>query len=410
MARSLGLAAYRALSRRGDVLQQTPQEPRPKGELVWVHAGEADNLLAVQDLAMRLSANRQNLNVLITVPEQSNTAPLPPARPDPALSQVAAPGEHPAAVAAFLDHWSPDACVWVWGGLRPNLLLETAERKCPMFLVDADARGFDGRRDRWLPDLTRQMLSKFSAVFARSSASFKRLVQLGLPSDGIEQTSPLLAGGQVLSCADSDLDELSTALGGRPTWFATGVTDKEIPIVLAAHKQALRLSHRLLLILQPQRQDKTEEIVSLAGARNLPLARWDDGQFPDDITQLMISSNPADRGLFFRVAPVSFLGGTLIHARGSCDPLEAAALGSAILYGPKVRHFMPSYSRLAAAGAARIVNDANALGTAVSRLVAPDQAAAMAHAGWDIISEGAELTDKVIDLVQDALDIKLSRP
>jgi hypothetical protein len=53
---------------------------------------------------------------------------------------------------------------------------------------------------------------------------------------------------------------------------------------------------------------------------------------------------------------------------------------------------------------ARIVNDATALGTAVSRLIAPDQAAVMAHAGWDVISRGAAVTDKVIDLVQDTLD------
>ena len=118
----------------------------------------------------------------------------------------------------------------------------------------------------------------------------------------------------------------------------------------------------------------------------------------------MVTDDPGDRGLFFRVAPVSFLGSSLVQGNGGCDPLDAAALGSAVLYGPKVRHFMASYTRLAAAGAARIVNDADALGTAVSRLIAPDQAATMAHAGWDVISQGAALTDRVVDLVQDALD------
>ena len=94
---------------------------------------------------------------------------------------------------------------------------------------------------------------------------------------------------------------------------------------------------------------------------------------------------------------------------GGCDPLDAAALGSAVLYGPKVRHYMASYSRLAAAGAARIVNDSDALGAAVSTLIAPEHAAAMAHAGWDVISQGAALTDRVLDLVQDALDLEAAR-
>jgi 3-deoxy-D-manno-octulosonic-acid transferase len=411
MARSsLGLTAYRALTRHApEVPDALPPRLRPKGELVWIHAGEPENLLAVQDFALRLLNSRAGLHVLITLPDQETAQRPAPARPDSSLMQITAPGEHPDAVSAFLDHWQPDSCIWIWGGLRPNLVLETADRSVPMFLIDADTRGFDARRDRWLPALTRRLLSKFAAVFARSANDHKRLNHLELPAKKLAQTGPLLAGGQVLPCVESDLTDLSAAMGGRPAWFAAGVSDKEIGIVLGAHKQALRLSHRLLLILQPDDPDKLPEVLEHAASRNITTAQWDDGQFPDDTTQLLVSGDPAERGLFFRLAPVSFLGGTLVQGSRSCDPLEAASLGSAILYGPRLRQFMPSYSRLATAGAARIVNDVDALGTAVSRLIAPDQAAAMAHAGWDVISQGAELTDRIIDLVQDTLDKELSR-
>jgi len=93
-----------------------------------------------------------------------------------------------------------------------------------------------------------------------------------------------------------------------------------------------------------------------------------------------------------------------VAGRDAVDPLEAAALGSAILYGPRVGRHVQSFTRLATAGAARIINDSTALGMAVTRLVAPDQAAMMAHAGWDVVSEGAALMDRITDLVQDALD------
>lgn len=401
MARSLGLAAYRAMARRGSVEIAPPDVARPKGELAWIHAAEPGNLLAVQDLARRLSSMRTDLSVMITHPDCD--AP----KPDQPLIQVAPPAEHPDAVKAFLDHWQPDCCIWAWGDLRPNLVLDTAARGCPMFLIDADAQGFDGRRDRWMPDVTTRLLTQFGTVLARSEAGAWRLVQLGLARRQIEVTSPLVAGGQALGCADSDLTDLSAAIGGRPVWFAAKVALREVPVVLSAHRQATRMSHRLLLILLPADPAETAEMLALAQARDFTCVTWSDGIFPDESTQVMISEEPADRGLFFRLAPVSFLGSSLIPDHGGCDPFEAAALGSAVLYGPKVRTFMPFYSRLAAAGAARIVNDADALGTAVSRLIAPDQAAAMAHAGWDVISQGAALTDRVIDLVQDALDTRV---
>lgn len=411
MARSLGLAAYRALTRRGDAPQDAAPAPRPEGELVWIHAGEPGNMLAVQDLALRLVSVRTDLNVLITQPEPE-THGARPARDlsDPRITHLDAPSEHPSAVTAFLDHWAPDAAIWVWGALRPNLILEATDRNCPMFLIDADADGFDKRRNRWLPDLTRKVLSRFSAVFARSAVGHRRLVQLGLPEQEVERTSPLLAGGQALTCVDTDLSDLAAAMGGRPAWFAANVLPKEVPIVLAAHQSAMRLSHRLLLIIEPSAARQADDIAAYAADQNLHVIRWDDGQHPDEMTQVMISDDAANQGLFFRVAPVSFLGSTLLQGETGCDPLNAAALGSAILYGPRVRQYVASYSRLAAAGAARIVDDSDALGTAVSTLIAPDHAATMAHAGWDVISQGAALTDKVIDLVQDTLDIGLSRP
>lgn len=401
--RSLGLTAYRALVRRGGAEPAASYPTRPSGELVWLHAAEPGNALAVLDLAKRLMTMRDRMSVVITLPERAAPSDPPPCTADN-IFITRVPGEHPDNVDAFLSHWQPNFCIWTWGGLRPNLVLDTAERGCPMVMIDADTAGFDGRRDRWLPDLTRRLLGSFELALARSDAALRRLVQLGLPRERGEVTSPLLAGGQALNCADSDLVDMSAALGGRPVWYANQILPEEISVVLGAHRQALRLSHRLLLILHTHDYATAEEALERAKARGFNAIRWGEDPYPDETTQVMVADDPGDRGLFFRVAPVSFLGSSLVAGHGGCDPFEAAALGSAVLYGPKVRHYLPSYGRLANAGAARIVNDAGALGNAVSRLIAPDQAAAMAHAGWDVISEGAALADRVIDHVQDRLD------
>lgn len=408
MAQSLGLTAYRALARRSPLVAQNFDQARPEGELVWFHAGEKDNSLPLEDLALRLGTLRPNVSLLVTYPEGSDLPP-PQDRGKVALFQLPLPSEHPQAVEDFLSHWRPDLCLWAWGGLRPNLILGAAEAGCTMIMADAESSGFDGRRDRWLPDLTRRVLSRFDLAFARSAAGRKRLMQLGLSGDRIEIAAPLLAGGQPLDCVESDLEELTQSLAGRAVWFATRVLPKEVSIVLSAHDKALRLSHRLLLVINPALASQSAAIAARATDLNMPHASWSDGQFPEDSTQVLIAEDPADRGLFFRLAPVSFLGSSLIAGEKGCDPFDAATLGSAVLYGPKVGNHLGSYSRLAAAGAARIVNDESALGTAVTRLIAPDQAATMAHAGWDVISQGAEVADRVLEALQDRLDQRIGR-
>ncbi|MBB3994320.1 3-deoxy-D-manno-octulosonic-acid transferase [Sulfitobacter undariae] len=404
MAGSLGLSAYRALTRRGDARLPVFDASRPAGELLWIHCAEPASYIAVQDLAQRQISSRQGLHVLISVATLPNQEQVEQTQQTAGLFMCQICDDHPISVAAFLDHWKPDCCVWTWGGLLPNLILTAAERHCPLFLINADTSGFDGRRDRWMPDVARALLPLFTAVMARTPAAARRLVQLGLGKDDVEITTSLQAGSQALPCNETDLADLSASCVGRAIWFANGLYRAELQTILAAHRQALRLSHRLLLVLRPSGDLDAQEAYDQCREQEFRVVRWDDGNYPDETTQVLITEDPHDIGLFYRMAPVSFLGGSLVVGHASVDPLEAAALGSAILYGPRVGRHLQSYSRLASAGAARIINDSAALGMAVSRLVAPDQAAIMAHAGWDVISEGAALTDRISDLVQDTLD------
>lgn len=404
MVGSFGLSAYRALARRGEANLPAFDVPRPKGEFLWIHCAEADAFLAVHDLAQRQINGRPGLNVLIStisMPRDQDESDVPFGG---GIHLVQICDDHPDSVTAFLDHWLPDCCVWTWGGLRPNLILSAAERHCALYLINADTAGFDGRRDRWVPDVARNLLPLFAAVMVRTPAAARRLIQLGLDRNDVEVTTALQAGGQALPCNETDLADLAATCVGRAIWFANGVQQEELQTVLAAHRQALRLSHRLLLVLRPAGQLSAEDALAEARTQEFRVLSWDDGNYPDETTQVLISDDIRDAGLFYRVSPVSFLGGSLVAGRHGVDPLEAAALGSAVLYGPRVGRHLQSYSRLANAGAARIINDSAALGMAVSRLVAPDQAAIMAHAGWDVVTEGAALTDRITDLVQDTLD------
>ncbi|MEM6563610.1 MAG: glycosyltransferase N-terminal domain-containing protein [Pseudomonadota bacterium] len=406
MGRSFGLAAYRAFSRKTSVRTYKPSAPRPNGTVLWIHAASTENVLAIEDLAARICAVRHDLFVLITLPEDALLASQRTTvwSPDAQVCHDATPSEHPDAVTQFWSHWSPDMVIWTWGNLRPNVLNEGHKRGCPMVLIDADSNGFDSRIDRWLPELSGQLLAPFLAHFVRSGTVLHRLEALGVRLQTIDVTPPLLAGGQALPCAESDLTELSATLTGRPVWLACNLHPRELPSVLGAHRRASRMSHRLLLIVQPERDSDEVAFTQPIAEAEFRYAHWDAGEEPDDTTQILFASDPRDLGLFYRIAPVTFMGGSLTQGCVGRNPFEAATLGSAVLYGPNVRAFMPFYTRLAKAGAARIVKDEETLAAAVTHLIAPDEAAAMAHAGWDVISQGADLTDRVISLVQSVLD------
>ena len=59
------------------------------------------------------------------------------------------------------------------------------------------------------------------------------------------------------------------------------------------------------------------------------------------------------------------------------------------------------YMRLRDAGAAIEIASVPSLVKAVTELVIPNRAAAMAHAGWMVSSEGAEATDALVEVIWD---------
>ncbi len=401
--RSFSLSAYRALVQR-NAFSKNPEWPdRPAGELVWFHLGHIPDCEAILDLADRLTSLRPTVSVLVTY-AQDDAEDMPGGSNITATYVLPAPDEHPRAVSAFLDHWHPDLALWVWGGLRPNLVDEAVKRNVPLHLVSADTAGFDGRRDRWLPELAKSLMQSFSSISVRSLETVTRLSRFGVKPGTIALMTPLRPSGRMLNCDQTDLDEMSAHVSGRPVWLAARTAVDEWEDVLAAHRIALRSAHRLLLVLNPADPKALSALRSALDAHDFSYAVWGDGEWPVEATQVLIADLPDELGLWYRTAGVSFLGKSLSANGGGTEPMAAAALGTAILYGPNVRKHLASYSRLANQGAARIVNDGASLGAAVSRLIAPDQAASMAHAGWEVVSEGAETVDRIVDLVQDSLD------
>lgn len=312
--------------------------------------------------------------------------------------------DHPATAREFLAHWAPDMCLWAGGDLMPSLISAASERNIPLVLIDVGDTDFPSRRHKWFPDLTRSSLSCFDLILTNSEAASQVLQRIGVARPKIALGSRLRNNAVPPLCWEGELASVSQHLAGRPVWLAAHAQLEDFSSILTAHRAALRLAHRLLLVVHTANPDDKPALAAQLADAGLRYADWDAGDQIEDHTQVLMSEEQDDLGLWYRVAPLTFMASSLQSGTGGISPLEAAALGSAVLYGPNVRNHMESYSRLAAAGAARAVRDGEGLGAAVVQLIAPDHAAAMAFAGWEVVSEGAEMIDRVIDLVQDNLD------
>ncbi len=384
MAASLGLTLYNLRPRREPVTANL-RAARPAGRLVWLHAPQAEALGPILTLARRLAAEDGPATLV--------TAPVPPA----GMLSDHPPADTPVEARAFLDHWHPEAIVIAEGELRPALMHEAAERGVPVVYADGQSPRLQRERDAWFPGLVRSTLSRVAAVHARDEDSARAFRRAGAPASVVTVSGRMEAEAPPPPVNEAERAGYARLLATRPIWLALGVTAAEEAAVLAAHRAALRYSHRLLMILEPADPARRAPLAAACAAEGWQVADREADDEPDiDCAVWLGRGAPDDEGLWLRLAPVTLMGGTLAGDGPSHDPQGPAALGSAVLHGPVAGRAKPLLDQLAAAQGARRIARAADLPDALTDLLSPDRAARLAQAAWGVLTEGSEATAAVM--------------
>ena len=86
-------------------------------------------------------------------------------------------------------------------------------------------------------------------------------------------------------------------------------------------------------------------------------------------TEVYVADTLGELGLWFRLARVALVGGSLVERVGGHNPLEAARLHCPVIVGPHVDNWRGVYADLAAARAVRTVTGVGALAGAFAEAV-----------------------------------------
>ena len=394
MAHSLALATYVALRGRGK--DGVSRDPRPDGPLVWFHCPTTCDLLHAQSVIDTLQDDQEQVSFLIT-----GTQSEPEVSDDGDVIIGTGPGRTKAEVEGFLDHWLPDALFWLGGQVDPLVVAVVKERPIRRFLVNIRSDDPIVTGGGWLPGIKSDTISEFETAFAADTMTATRLIRLGMSQEAVTVTGSFTESIPVLPYNEAERADFAQVVGSRPMWLASDVPVQELEGVIAAHKNALRRSHRLLLILEPRNpEDGPIYAEAVEKAKLKAVLRSEDD--PKDTTHVYIADLGQERGMWFRIAPTTYIGGTILG--GGRHPFEPASLGSVVVHGPENKPYQDAYGRLDKAGGAKAVKNNVELASAIEKLLSPDKAAQIAHAAWAVTSQGAEVTNRVASMIASLLD------
>ncbi|HEY3916985.1 MAG TPA: 3-deoxy-D-manno-octulosonic acid transferase [Stellaceae bacterium] len=375
---------------------------RPPGPLLWVHAASNGEAVSMLSLIDRLLVERPALSVLVTTGTVTSARLLAHRLPADRAWHQYVPVDRAAYVRRFLDHWRPDLALWVESELWPNLVAETDRAGVPLLLLNGrmSLRSFRGWQR--VPGLIGPLLAAFELCLAQDDVQADRLRRLGAAA--ATSVGDLKTAAAPLPYDEGELARIAADAGNRPLWLAASTHAGEEEAAAEVHRSLIRERPGLLTIIAPRHPARAAEIAAMLEQRGLTVARRSAGDALDASIDIYLADTLGELGLFYRLAGIAFIGGSLTPVGGH-NPLEAALLDCAILHGPDMSNCAVMTQSLSEAGASIKIEDAAALATAVRRLLGdPVERAGRAAAAAGIANDNQAVLDAVLARIAPWLD------
>jgi 3-deoxy-D-manno-octulosonic-acid transferase len=371
-----------------------PTRARPEGQLAWVHAASVGETNVALPVIERMLKDNPGLNVMLTSGTMTSAALAARRLPQGAFHQFI-PLDAPQYVAGFLDHWRPDFGIFTESEIWPNLILAASERKIPLALINARMSPRSMKRWRRSAKLGRQLFARFDVALVQNDRVARMLRFLGTPRVIVSGNLKIDAPPPPVD--DAALAKLRAAIGNRPVLLASSTHKGEDGVTGEAHVKLRAALPELLTIIVPRHPDRAPAIAQELAALGLACELRSAAAVPSSACAVFIADTIGELGTFYALAPVSFIGGSLIP-HGGQNPIEAVRHGSAVLTGPHTHNFVEAYSALTKNGGAAVVSNADELAAAALRLLSNEAAR----------SAALQSADDAVQLLSGALETTMA--
>lgn len=340
------------------------ERARPAGPLVWLHGASVGESLSILPLVERLRVERPEVTVLVTSGTTTSAALLAKRLPPGAIHQYV-PVDAPGAAKRFIARWKPDLAVFVESELWPNLLLEAKAAGTRLALVSAKLSDRSFARWRKRPAAARQLLSAFDLILAQDARAHERFEALGGKVAG---EADLKFGAAPLPVDEQELAKQRAIFAGKPVLVAASTHPGEDELVIAAYAEMAE--DRPHLIIVPRHIERGPAIADMARWRGLS-ARLRSGGDPSG--SILVADTLGELGLWYRLADLALICGSLLPNIGGHNPLEAARVACPFVRGPHVENWRSVYDALAEVGIGDYADDTDLCDDLSGALANPDQ-------------------------------------
>ena len=366
--------------------------PRPDGKLIWLHASSVGESMAALSLINRLLETEKEGKVLVTTGTLTSAKLMAERLPDKAFHQFT-PIDRSQFVKRFFKHWKPNLLLVMESEFWP-IQIEAA-KQLGIRIIAVNARLSENSFSRWRTAsfLSPTIFQSLDLVLATNKQQGDRFTRLGAKNvivcGTLKRSAPRLVVDLKIA------QNLSEQIADRPVWVAASThTGEDVPIMEVTRGLLGRFPN-LLTIIVPRHPNRGKNIAQLASKNDLKVKCRSQEKEISPETQLYIADTFGEMGLFFHLADIVFVAGSLVPVGGH-NPIEPAHFDCAIIFGNLMSKNQEVADEMLANNAAIKVNDKLELfGTLKILLTDPEKTNRLAKNAQEYVKNGHEVLDIV---------------
>lgn len=380
-------------------------------QVLWLHAVSVGEVNVCTQLIRALEPRMPNLKIVVSTTTTTGMAELKKKLP-PLVAKIYYPIDLKKYVSRALSAVYPEAIVLVEAEIWPNFIWRARDMGIPIFLVNARLSERSYRGYKRFGFLFRPLFRSFTGIGAQNEQDAARLRELGCRPEAIEIVGSLkFDAAQLDSQQPLNVEKMLQQVGvpaGARILLGGSTHDGEEAILAEVFLRLRKQFPDLYLVLVPRHFERGRDVGRELKDRGVRFVYRGDissnVQYAAGETDCLLVNSTGELRFFYDHATVIFIGKSLT-AKGGQNPIEPAAVGKPVVFGPNMQNFGDVTRSFLTQDGAVQVKDVAELELKLAELLGNEmRRAELGRNALKVVQENLGAINRTVDMIVKHLD------
>ncbi len=367
--------------------------------VIWFHAVSVGEVEALFPLAKKIQRQCPDATLLITTTTPTGSARVKAIMQE-SVEHVYLPYDIPCAVSRFMQCFKPGIAVIMETEIWPNLFAYCGRNEIPLYIINARLSEKSTSGYQKIPALISQALACVKLIAAQTQDDASRFAAIGAKAETVRTLGNIKFDVEVPSEIIAQGVQLKADLfGGRFVWLIASTHKDEEAIFLEIYKKIKQKIPELLLVIVPRHPERFGEVKKLCEQNQLIVVMRTSCEICHQYADVYLVDTMGELKMLYAASDVAFVGGSMVPVGGH-NILEAAAVGTPVLFGPHMANFKEIAEGVLRQDAAIQCQDENEIINAIIALYADSTyRQSLAEKGKAFVRQNQGAITRIFDLL-----------